>query len=212
MPTKEQVKKRIEEIKDKGQNTAQTVRSVLNEIVDYATPQESGGDSSQLQTFSYQGTSALKRELAFRAGVETVCSLTYSVRGIKELFANITFALYFPSDLITEDTVSPELKVSFPIEENKQMFNDLSKIIYKTNDLENPTFLLSVTNIEAEKDKKYSGNYPTNFRLVNFKLDLDLESHFTFTFRIYAEYSILFQKGDYASTSFAIHVPNTGDK
>lgn len=206
MPTKEQVKQSIDTIKDKGQNSAKTVRTVLNEIVDYATPQESGGNN-QLQTFSFQGTSVFQSMPPTGGPLQDVCNLKFSIRGISGLFANITFSISFQNDLFINGE-EPEVKMSFPIKDNKEMLKNLDKVIYKTEEMLQPTFLLSVTNKEKYMDREYSGNFPTNFRLVNFKIDFDAaSSQIVFTIRKYAEYSMLFARNDYASTSISIHAP-----
>lgn len=207
MPTKDQVKQSIENIIDKGQNTAQTVRSVLNEIVDYATPQESGGGDNQLQTFSYQGTSVFQSMPPTGGPLQDICNLIFSIRGISGFFVNITFSISFQNDFFINGE-EPEVKMSFPIKDNEEMFKNLDKVIYKTEEMLQPTSLLSVTNKEKYMDREYTGNFPTNFRLVNFKINLDAATRqLIFTFRKYAEYSMLFARNDYASTSISIHVP-----
>ena len=200
MAKKERVKEIINSIKDNGKNSASTVRSVLNSIVDYAEPAEPIEGSNDLQTFEFSGKSIYKvsaRGFNEKVGVS---DLTFSIRGIKNLFVNITFLINILGDYFV-NTGSNHEKMIFDIEGNDELFHLISPIISKTDPKLQPTFLLNIQN-NGESDK-----YPNLFKIVSFTIDFnEAKKQIIFNFSKFTPNSPIFNSKDFATTSFSIHV------
>ncbi len=88
MPTRDEVITAIETINDNGNNTAQEVRTVLTALLDYTENDEVTPPDPTPTTEWFRFAS----EQPISDGA-TGARLSYSIRGVKETFANLTFSL-----------------------------------------------------------------------------------------------------------------------
>ncbi len=189
MPTIIEVKKSIDDIKDNGNNSAQTVRKVLNDILAYATPTS---NTSNIDTFSFEGNAS-----------DNISNIHYSIRGIKNHFANITLNL----EVIESSSFEVDRTFYYEIKE-RELFEEMSKIVVGKNQMVGPNYLMTFVNKNEKTEQtinKRSGNF---FRLASFRIEFDsLKSVMLLTIRKYSNSTELFISGDNAMVSFTIHVP-----
>lgn len=155
MATKRQVITAINKIIDNGNNTANTVRSVLNEIVNFAEE----NNTSNIKTF--KNTINNKNYI-----------LNYSIKGIENEYINFTFQI---------ECIEPTIKdfqgiISFEIEKDLMSFllpilpNSRSKMMH-------PSFIVEVKNKDAKKQSMLIETMGITFRQVAISFALDEKNH-----------------------------------
>jgi hypothetical protein len=173
MSTRTKVEEAIKAIKDKGNNTAKEMRTVLKLLLDYTENKETSTGDQQIEFFDYHTNNVVK-------DAKTGSALQYSCRGIKNQFANFTFKLKIADDssnnvyrfLLKEDHANELLttmntilvtnkmqfsipfKVSFPNLDNSLAFTIPTTISFFMRD--------NVPSVEFDMDFFVPGQQNTN--------------------------------------------------
>lgn len=139
--------------------------------------------SNSLDTFQYQGNAAIKQ----------AATVSYSIRGITGLFANITLQIAIKQDNINN--------LTFP-HKNPDLFKSLSSVIKNTQNTID--FLVRIRNeSSAEISKKLGISPVVNFRVGSLIFNFDEKNLSVFIESQIQNDNLL--AGDSINNSFAIH-------
>jgi hypothetical protein len=187
MPTtKQQVINAINKIADNGNNTANTVRGALNEIVEYATPAE----VNNLGIQSYNGIINDK-----------INALSYSIKVIENEFINFTFHIA---------CIEPSLKgrqgtLSFNIDPS--LFKILATILPNAKASNtHPSYMLDVQSRNAKKEALLLERYGIPYKLTALRFALvERTNSLQVLLNGYNKDISVFETDDFISSSIAIH-------